>query len=100
MFYRISEDLVWIAEEGEVRMYDAASGEFRTLNSTAAEVWPLLAEGATTEAICTEMARRYAPEDPDWGAQVAQDVRTFLAGLAEEGIVTEEEQSVAAEGAS
>ncbi|MFI0731266.1 PqqD family protein [Streptomyces sp. NPDC021225] len=87
MRYRIAPDVVWMADDGEVRLYDAGSGEFRTLNSTGAELWILVSEGQPVNAITSEMARRYAAADTGQTDVVVQDVRDFLDALAGQGLL-------------
>ncbi|MEU1789598.1 PqqD family protein [Streptomyces sparsogenes] len=87
MRYRIATDVVWMADDGEVRLYDAGSGEFQTLNSTAAELWLLVSEGRTVDAIVAETVRRYALEDTVQADVVARDVRDFLDSLAGQGLL-------------
>ncbi|MFE0179090.1 PqqD family protein [Streptomyces sp. NPDC059002] len=83
----IASDVIWIPDEGEVRLYDAGSGQFRTLNATAAEIWLLLAEGCSFDELTTEMVRRHAGDDSVKRAVVERDVRTFLEGLHALGLV-------------
>ncbi|MDX3232154.1 PqqD family protein [Streptomyces sp. ME19-01-6] len=87
MLYRIAPDVVWMADDGEVRLYDAGSGEFQTLNSTGAELWLLVSEGQPVNAIASQMAQRYAAEDTGAAAVVVRDVREFLDSLAGQGLL-------------
>lgn len=89
MRYRIAPDVVWMADDGEVRLYDAGAGEFQTLNSTGAELWILVSEGQTADAdaLASRMAQRYAAEDTGQAAVVVRDVREFLDTLAEQGLL-------------
>ncbi|WP_172381115.1 PqqD family protein [Streptomyces sp. MNP-20] len=77
----IAADVIWIPDEGEVRLYDAKSGQFRTLNATAAEIWLLLAEGYSFDELTTEMIRRHADGDSVKRVVVERDVRAFLETL-------------------
>src|SRR5690349_2209654 len=87
MRYRIAPDVVWMADDGEVRLYDAHSGEFQTLNSTGAELWLLVSEGQPVNTIADRMAQRYAAEDTGQAAVVERDVREFLDTLAGQGLL-------------
>ncbi|MEU5026115.1 PqqD family protein [Streptomyces milbemycinicus] len=89
MRYRIAPDVVWMADDGEVRLYDGHSGEFQTLNSTGAELWLLVSEGNPADAagIASQMAQRYAAEDTGQAAVVVRDVREFLDTLAGQGLL-------------
>ncbi|MEU1629521.1 PqqD family protein [Streptomyces sp. NPDC020096] len=85
--FSIAPHVVWIPDEGEVRLYDAESGQFQTLNSTAAEVWFLLSDGRTFDEVAAEMVRRYAADDPTKRLIVVRDVRTFLDSLLAQGLI-------------
>ncbi|NUS88365.1 MAG: PqqD family protein [Streptomyces sp.] len=89
MRYRIAPDVVWMADDGEVRLYDGHSGEFQTLNSTGAELWILVSEGNPADAagIASQMVRRYAVEDTGQAAVVMRDVHEFLDTLAGQGLL-------------
>ncbi|WP_162889955.1 PqqD family protein [Streptomyces olivoreticuli] len=91
MRYRIASDVVWIPDDGEVRLYDAGSGEFQALNTTAAEVWLLISEGCPADDIAGEMARRYAGTATERQTQINLDVRKFLESLLKQGLVLADE---------
>ncbi|MFI1016827.1 PqqD family protein [Streptomyces sp. NPDC020965] len=90
MTYRIDPDVVWMAEDGEVRLYEPESGEFQTLNSTATELWLLISEGRSAEDITAEVGRRYGAEDPEQLAEIGRDVTDFLARLTGQGLVVKD----------
>ncbi|ANW16914.1 HPr-rel-A system PqqD family peptide chaperone [Streptomyces clavuligerus] len=92
MPHRIAADVVWMSDDGEVRLYDPASGEFQTLNSTATELWLLIAEGRDTEDIAAELGRRYGAEDPGQLDEITRDVTEFLTRLTRQGLLTTDEQ--------
>ncbi|MFD4501485.1 PqqD family protein [Streptomyces sp. NPDC058457] len=85
--FDIASDVVWIPGDGEVRLYDARSGEFQTLNATEAEIWLLLSEGRGADEIGAEMVRRHAGDDAVRRRIVERDVHAFLASLQDRGLV-------------
>jgi hypothetical protein len=84
--WRVSEDVVWVGEE-PVRLYHVATGEFRSLNRTGSAIWCLLAGGADTEQIASELTQKMAGGDPAAFPLIAGDVATFLTELADQHIV-------------
>jgi Coenzyme PQQ synthesis protein D (PqqD) len=80
--WQVSQDVVWAGEE-TVRLLHVGTGEFRSLNHTGSAIWCLMADGADNEKI----ARRLARGNSGVLAQIAGDVASFLAQLAECGIV-------------
>ncbi|GLF93060.1 PqqD family protein [Streptomyces yaizuensis] len=87
MTHRIAPDVVWLSDDGEVRLYDPGSGEFQTLNSTATELWLLVSEGRGTDDITAELGRRYGAEDPGQLDEIARDVADFLTRLTAQGLL-------------
>jgi len=100
MSYRIDSEVVWIPADGEVRLYDPKAGDFRTLNSTAAEIWLLIAEGRTVEAVTAELARRHTDQSPAQIAVVARDVQEFVDLLLAQGLACAAEDERTAEAPS
>lgn len=84
--WRVSEDVVWVGEE-PVRLYNVATGEFRSLNRTGSAIWCLMAGGAGTAQIAGELTQTMAGGDPAAFPLIAGDVATFLAELADQHIV-------------
>lgn len=93
MFYGISENVIWTPGVEEVRLYDSESGEFRTLNSTAAEIWTLVSEGRDLEAVIATMADRHTDGKPEHAELVGADIRGFLVELVAKGLLVEQAPS-------
>lgn len=85
--YLIPEDVIWLAGDEEVRLYDAASGEFRTLNRTAAEIWMLITEGKTIAEITEVLTHKYAAGNARDADRLRQEAAAFMAILAEQGLL-------------
>ena len=84
--WQVSEDVVWVGEE-PVRLYNVATGEFRSLNRSGSAIWCLMASGADTEQIAGELTEKMGGGDPTALQLIANDVASFLAELADQRIV-------------
>ncbi|AUG81140.1 hypothetical protein CFP65_6485 [Kitasatospora sp. MMS16-BH015] len=101
MRYLIDPEVVWIPSDQEVRLYSARSGEFHTLNRTAAEIWLQQAESGSVTEAAAELSRRHGAEDAAQHALIAKDVREFVDRLlAQELLVVEPVESAGAAGAA
>lgn len=63
------------------------SGEYRQLNTTGAAIWSLLSEGPTRDELVAKLRSRV--ENPP--ATIEAEVDSFIASLAERGLIAEEE---------
>ncbi len=71
--------------DGESIVINLESGSYYSLRATAADVWGLVAPGATAEAIAAALATRYAGTPADLVGQIS----AFIARLRDEGLVVE-----------
>ncbi|MFF3002379.1 PqqD family protein [Kitasatospora sp. NPDC057940] len=92
MHYLIDSEVVWTPSLDEVRIYSARSGEFRTLNHTAAEIWLELAENRSVPDVVAELARRHGAESPAQRALIAKDVQEFVARLLAQDLLVAADQ--------
>ncbi|MEU6083402.1 PqqD family protein [Streptomyces sp. NPDC047108] len=95
MSHSIDPEVTWISSGDEVRVYDHRAGEFRTLNSTGAQIWLLLADNRSVDAIVTELAGRFTDGSPAQNAMVARDVGEFVTELVAQGLVVTTEDGLA-----
>ena len=86
---RINPNVVWQADDDEVRLYDTESADFRTLNSTAAEIWRLVDHVDAGDEIARRLAEQFAGDDPREAQTIHADVTQFLAELTEAGLLIE-----------
>jgi len=84
--WAVSEDVVWAGEE-PVRLYHVGTGEFRSLNRSGSAIWCLLAGGADSDQIPSELTVKMAGGDQSVLPLIAGDVASFLAELADQRIV-------------
>ncbi|GAA0924122.1 PqqD family protein [Virgisporangium aurantiacum] len=95
MTLSVADNVVWIDSDDEVRLYDAESGEFRTLNDSAAHIWRLVADGRKTDEIVAELKVRFAADDEHEAGLIARDVVEFIATLRDAGLIHDESDVVA-----
>jgi hypothetical protein len=84
--WAVSQDVVWAGEE-PVRLYHVGTGEFRSLNRSGSAIWCLLAGGADSDQIASELTVKMAGGDQSALPVIASDVASFLAELADQQIV-------------
>lgn len=81
---RLRKDkLEWREVEGEVVALDGTASEYLAVNRSGAELWPLLAEGATRVQLAARLSEAFGL-DAD---RAAEDVEAFLAALDERGLL-------------
>lgn len=72
----VAPRVVWRDVEGELVLFDEASGRYHALNLIGSIIWRRLAAGAAPELIVRELTARYdAPADV-----IAGEVTAFIAG--------------------
>ena len=81
---KLREDrLQWRAVEGETIAVDLESSNYLAFNPSATDLWPLLLEGTTEDALVDRLVETFAiPRE-----QAATDVRAFLDTLAANGLL-------------
>ncbi|MGG8407423.1 PqqD family protein [Streptomyces sp. 12297] len=90
MRYRIDPEVVWTPSQDEVRLYSARTGEFQTLNSTAAQIWLGISENGSAEDTAAELAVRYGADSPAQRALITRDIEEFVTRLVAQGLLEEE----------
>ncbi|MBV9451681.1 MAG: PqqD family protein [Streptosporangiaceae bacterium] len=81
MILRPSDYVVWTGDGDEVRLYDTMTGDFQTLNATAARIWQLIAQGRPVSAIVAELVTDFAADDAGEAQVIEGDIREFVAAL-------------------
>jgi protein arginine N-methyltransferase 1 len=82
--FRVSDRVLSRHVGGEVLLLHLSSGVYHVLNETGARVWALLEDGGSVAGIVDTIASEY-----DIDAQsAAEDVRTLIASLQEEQLIT------------
>ncbi|MFF5177233.1 PqqD family protein [Micromonospora sp. NPDC000316] len=84
---RVNPDVVWVDGDDEVRLYHPGTGEFQTLNATAARIWRRLATGADIDDVVRDLAVEFEAQDEHDRRMIDRDVRQFVADLGELGML-------------
>ena len=73
----------WRKVDDEVVGLALEQSEYFTPNATATELWSLLAEGTTEEALAAHLVERFGIDS----ATAQDDVRTFVNALRDRGLL-------------
>jgi hypothetical protein len=77
------KDIPFSKLDDELLAIDAQAGYCYSLNETAGRVWDLIAAPTSFDAICAQLRREYAIDEPTCRNQVT----TLLQGLCDAGLV-------------
>jgi hypothetical protein len=94
MTLSVAENVVWIDSDDEVRLYDGSTGEFQTLNESAAHIWRLVVAGRPTGEIVSELRAQFAAGDEHEARHIAIDVIEFIATLRMAGLIRDDGNEV------
>lgn len=95
MNWSINELVVWQESGAEVQLYNSATGEFLTLNASAAAIWRHLANLGEQRLIANALAEDFGALDDSQRRQISADTEEFFLILAEKGIIVAAAESVA-----
>ena len=84
---RVSESVVSAELEGEAVLLNVETGVYFGLDALGSEIWKHLEQGATEDAIFTQLLQEYEVE----ASQLADDLSTFLGLLQEKGLAKRED---------
>lgn len=76
-------DLEWRKIEGEIVAIDLDESLYLTVNRSGATLWPLLAEGASSEALANALVEAFDLARAD----AESDVEIFLVALEQAGLL-------------
>jgi hypothetical protein len=85
--WQVSADVVWAGED-TVRLYNAATGTFQTLNDTGTAIWLLMVAGKDADQIARELGERHGAGESLAQQLISRDVASFLSGLATQQVIT------------
>ncbi|MFI7552556.1 PqqD family protein [Verrucosispora sp. WMMD703] len=83
----MNPEVVWVDNDDEVRIYHPGTGEFQTLNATAARIWRKLANGAQIDDVVRDLATEFDAQDEHDRRQIDRDVREFVTELGQLGML-------------
>ena len=89
MSLHISENVIWHEMADGVSLYHIESGEFRSLNATAAQIWALVADDGDRHAVATRLALIHAAGNGAIAARIRSDVEAFVDAMVEQGMLVE-----------
>ncbi|MEU4380511.1 PqqD family protein [Micromonospora echinofusca] len=93
MSLHISDAVIWNEMGDGVSLYHVETGEFRSLNDTAAKIWVLLSDDGDPEAVKTKLSLLYGAGNAAIGARIRADVDAFLDTMVERGMLVETVQA-------
>jgi hypothetical protein len=80
---RREKDIPFSQLDDELLAIDAQAGYCYSLNPTAGRVWELIAMPMTLDALCAQLRREYAVDEPT----CRREVTALLQGLCDAGLV-------------
>lgn len=89
MSLRISEAVIWQETPDGVSLYHTESGDFRTLNATAAQIWVLVESEEDRETVGAKLALLFAGHNPVMTKHIRAEVDAFISSLVEADLLQE-----------
>lgn len=89
MSLQVSDAVIWQETEEGVSLYHTETGEFVSLNGTAAQIWVLVASDGEREPVIEKLSLLYAGRNADLGSRISADVEEFIASMVKDGLLLE-----------
>ncbi|MBT2478895.1 PqqD family protein [Streptomyces sp. ISL-94] len=89
MSLHISDAVIWQETPDGVSLYHTESGEFRTLNATAAQIWVLVESDKDRETVSGKLALLFAGHHAVMTARIRAEVDAFISSLVEADLLQE-----------
>ena len=89
MSLQVSDAVIWQETEDGVSLYHTETGDFVSLNGTAAQIWVLVASDGEREPVIEKLSLLYAGSNADLGSRISADVDEFVASMVEDGLLLE-----------
>lgn len=89
MSLHISDAVIWQESEGGISLYHTESGEFRTLNATAAQIWALVDSDGEREAVARKLSLLFAGHNAVMTARIRAEVDAFISSMVEADLLRE-----------
>lgn len=90
MSVHINDAVIWQESEGGISLYNTDSGEFRTLNATAAEIWVLLEDDGEREPVIEKLSLMFAGRGNEaLATRIRAEVDAFISAMVEAGLLEE-----------
>ncbi|WP_329376899.1 PqqD family protein [Streptomyces sp. NBC_01351] len=91
MSLHVSDAVIWQESGDGVSLYHTESGEFRTLNSTAAQIWALVEEDGDRETVIKQLSLLFAGHNAVMTARIRAEVDAFITSMVEADLLQETE---------
>jgi hypothetical protein len=85
----ISDSVIWHETAGGVSLYHTESGEFLTLNETAAQIWVLLAVDGDRESVISRLSLLFGGPSTTIRTRIRSDVDAFVDTMVQDGLLAE-----------
>lgn len=89
MSLQISDAVVWQEGAETISIYHTETGDFRSLNETAAKIWMLVENDGTRESVVSKLAGEFAGTNATMAGRIRKDVEDFLQSMIELGFIAE-----------
>lgn len=89
MSLHISDAVIWQETPDGVSLYHTESGDFRTLNATAAQIWVLVESEEDREKVGGKLALLFAGHNPVMTKLIRAEVDAFISSLVEAELLEE-----------
>jgi hypothetical protein len=86
---QISDAVIWQETAQGVSLYHTETGDFLTLNETAAKIWKLVASDGIREKIVSKLSFQFAGTNAAVRGRIRADVETFIASMIDNGLLAE-----------
>jgi hypothetical protein len=86
---RISDAVIWDETAEHVSLYHTETGDFLTLNETAARIWALVASEGERAPVIWKMALAFGGTNPAMSRRIRAEVDSFISSMVDTGLLTE-----------
>ncbi|MCX4782623.1 PqqD family protein [Streptomyces sp. NBC_01264] len=91
MSLHISDAVIWQETGDGISLYHSESGDFRTLNATAAQIWALVESDGDRETVIRNLSLLFAGHNPVMTARIRAEVDAFISSMVEADLIEETE---------
>jgi hypothetical protein len=85
----INDAVIWQEAGAGISLYHTETGEFRTLNETAAKIWSLVESDGERAPVVWKMALQFGGTNAALSGRIRTEVDAFISSLVDGGLLTE-----------
>lgn len=89
MSLHISDAVIWEETAERVSLYHTETGDFLTLNETAAKIWALVTTEGERAPVIWKMALAFGGTNPAISRRIRAEVDAFISSMVDIGLLTE-----------